>query len=248
MQKPSALKNCDTRHVTRADGNHRATKARDQRSVFRSPLSVFLPVVRYRRPPFLPGCPLNASARSTENWVGKPRTENERRSTRSGPRKTRCSHRAKKNAVPRMEERRRFQESQRSGLNRRPLDYESSALPLSYAGNALSCGGHALARTRTATPFGTTPSRWRVYQFHHQGPANHVSCDVQLSSYRLLEDRKDAPIRIAFTVGCPTGATGLEPATSRVTVECSNQTELRPQLQTTNTNRKDASATSTDSP
>ena len=26
-----------------------------------------------------------------------------------------------------------------------------------------------------------------------------------------------------------TGATGLEPATSRVTVECSNQTELRPQ-------------------
>ena len=28
---------------------------------------------------------------------------------------------------------------------------------------------HALARTRTATPYGTTPSRWRVYQFHHQG-------------------------------------------------------------------------------
>jgi hypothetical protein len=27
-----------------------------------------------------------------------------------------------------------FTESQRSGLNRRPLDYESSALPLSYAG------------------------------------------------------------------------------------------------------------------
>ena len=56
--------------------------------------------------------------------------------------------------------------SQRSGLNRGPLDYESSALPLSYAGR------HALARTRTATPFGTTPSRWRVYQFHHQGPCD----------------------------------------------------------------------------
>src|SRR5215208_8307969 len=28
-----------------------------------------------------------------------------------------------------------------------------------------------------------------------------------------------------------TGATGLEPATSRVTVECSNQTELRPLTQ-----------------
>ena len=31
---------------------------------------------------------------------------------------------------------------------------------------------HALARTRTATPCGTTPSRWRVYQFHHQGNAD----------------------------------------------------------------------------
>src|SRR5205823_7179473 len=28
---------------------------------------------------------------------------------------------------------------------------------------------HALERTRTAMPYGTTPSRWRVYQFHHQG-------------------------------------------------------------------------------
>src|SRR5688572_13685020 len=55
---------------------------------------------------------------------------------------------------------------------------------------------HALARTRTVTPCGTTPSRWRVYQFHHQGKT--------------------------------TGSTGLEPATSRVTVECSNQAELRP--------------------
>ncbi len=64
-------------------------------------------------------------------------------------------------------------QSQRSGLNRRPLDYESSALPLSYAGNVpvphRTAIVHALARTRTATPCGTTPSRWRVYQFHHQG-------------------------------------------------------------------------------
>jgi len=28
---------------------------------------------------------------------------------------------------------------------------------------------NALARTRTGTPYGTTPSRWRVYHFHHQG-------------------------------------------------------------------------------
>src|SRR5437764_10279780 len=36
----------------------------------------------------------------------------------------------------------------------------------------------------------------------------------------------------ALTATClkTTGPTGLEPATSRVTVECSNQTELRPQL------------------
>ena len=64
-----------------------------------------------------------------------------------------------------------FIKSQRSGLNRRPLDYESSALPLSYGGD-LSCDAareNALERTRTAMPFGTTPSRWRVYQFHHQG-------------------------------------------------------------------------------
>lgn len=27
---------------------------------------------------------------------------------------------------------------------------------------------HALARTRTATPFSTTTSKWRVYQFHHE--------------------------------------------------------------------------------
>src|SRR5438105_3042805 len=64
---------------------------------------------------------------------------------------------------------------------------------------------NALERTRTAMPFGTTPSRWRVYQFHHQGNSVH------------------------FTSLQKTGPTGLEPATSRVTVECSNQTELRPQ-------------------
>src|SRR5689334_24602885 len=93
--------------------------------------------------------------------------------------------------------------SQRSGLNRRPLDYESSALPLSYAGGTCyQCVEDALARTRTATPCGTTPSRWRVYQFHHQGNDD-------------------------LTIYCVTEPTGLEPATSRVTVECSNQTELR---------------------
>src|SRR4051812_44347900 len=40
-----------------------------------------------------------------------------------------------------------------------------------------------------------------------------------------------AIINRPWTFKKTTGPTGLEPATSRVTVECSNQTELRPQLQ-----------------
>src|SRR3954469_10251737 len=72
---------------------------------------------------------------------------------------------------------------------------------------------HALARTRTVTPCGTTPSRWRVYQFHHQGePVLHGSF-VRRTDLHTFQT---------------TGSTGLEPATSRVTVECSNQAELRP--------------------
>ncbi len=109
-------------------------------------------------------------------------------------------------------------QSHRWELNRRPLDYESSALPLSY------CGGeepsNALARTRTATPCGTTPSRWRVYQFHHQGKSETEATRRKLHGVAVL--LSSCGFRLA------TGATGLEPATSRVTVECSNQTELRP--------------------
>ena len=80
---------------------------------------------------------------------------------------------------------------------------------------------HALERTRTATPCGTAPSRRRVYQFHHQseGPG-------QLAGTPLL---RPAVLSSCEPVLRTTGATGLEPATSRVTVECSNQTELRPQ-------------------
>ena len=75
----------------------------------------------------------------------------------------------------------------------------------------------ALERTRTAMPYGTTPSRWRVYQFHHQGNITSLAANLRepLSP--------TSPYHI-------TGPTGLEPATSRVTVECSNQAELRPQL------------------
>ena len=77
--------------------------------------------------------------------------------------------------------------------------------------------GNALERTRTAMPCGTTPSRWRVYQFHHQGKNTSPTAPLDRSSSANAPKNK-------------TGPTGLEPATSRVTVECSNQTELRPQL------------------
>ncbi len=85
------------------------------------------------------------------------------------------------------------QQSHRSESNRRPLDYESRALPLSYGGamkqtgrlgvgrcppvrrsagprgGARGGGENALARIRTGTALATAPSRQRVYQFHHQG-------------------------------------------------------------------------------
>ena len=44
--------------------------------------------------------------------------------------------------------------------------------------------GNALERTRTAMPFGTTPSRWRVYQFHHQGKQHFFNRALDRSSVR----------------------------------------------------------------
>jgi hypothetical protein len=97
---------------------------------------------------------------------------------------------------------------------------------------------NALARTRTATPCGTTPSRWRVYQFHHQGkPTCSYSDDVRyqlsISAFRNSEHATLVVHPEPNRVNCElsdTGATGFEPATSRVTVECSNQAELRPPM------------------
>jgi hypothetical protein len=43
-------------------------------------------------------------------------------------------------------------ESQRSGLNRRPLDYESSALPLSYAGASVAMPWRGLEPRRLSAP------------------------------------------------------------------------------------------------
>ena len=62
-------------------------------------------------------------------------------------------------------------------------------------------------------PFGTTPSRWRVYQFHHQG--KNLSPHSQFAKPNSFSKHKH-------------GADGLEPATSRVTVECSNKLSYGP--------------------
>ena len=88
--------------------------------------------------------------------------------------------------------------SQRSGLNRRPPDYESGALPLSYAGEA----------TAMRSPECPGADSNRDAFRHHP--------------------LKMACLPISPPGHTTTGPTGLEPATSRVTVECSNQTELRP--------------------
>ena len=51
------------------------------------------------------------------------------------------------------------------------LRIECSTAELRWRTTDSTRSHHALERTRTAKPFGTTPSRWRVYQFHHQGNA-----------------------------------------------------------------------------
>ena len=96
--------------------------------------------------------------------------------------------------------------SQRSGLNRRPLDYESSALPLSYAGDMPWRGLEP--RRLTAPP-----------------PQDGVSTNFTTratSSHTVLPD-DDRALRV-------TGLTGLEPATSGVTDRHSNQLSYSPNV------------------
>ena len=89
---------------------------------------------------------------------------------------------------------------------------------------------NALARTRTATPFGTTPSRWRVYQFHHQGVVTAgIGGSGDRGTIGNFERAPDPSTPRSLETG-PTGLTGLEPATSGVTDRHSNQAELQPQL------------------
>jgi hypothetical protein len=63
------------------------------------------------------------------------------------------------------------------------------------------------------------------YAFRHH-PLKMACLPISPPGRQPLAGRKFCELRVFFE----TGPTGLEPATSRVTVECSNQTELRPQL------------------
>ena len=151
---------------------------------------------------------------------------------------------------------RRSLQSHRSGLNRRPLDYESSALPLSYCGVAALrqrhssglvrnrrrdasapalplCGGATVAvlfetqtrcvRAPSFIPCPGTDSN-RDASRHH--PLKMACLPISPPGHRT--GAETAPERSCYLKQLRAGATGLEPATSRVTVECSNQTELRP--------------------
>ena len=118
-------------------------------------------------------------------------------------------------------------ESHRSDLNRRPLDYESSALPLSYGGVlpvlSLPAG---LARVLGTDATGLT--EW-------SGAGGTRTRDL-LSAIQALSQTELRP-QVLINPRAPsapsgvlrrTGLTGLEPATSGVTDRHSNQTELQP--------------------
>ena len=61
-------------------------------------------------------------------------------------------------------------------------------------------------------------------------PQDGVSTNFTTRATSLHARRNPRVTSFNRTPKKTTGPTGLEPATSRVTVECSNQAELRPQL------------------
>jgi hypothetical protein len=114
--------------------------------------------------------------------------------------------------------------SQRSGLNRRPLDYESSALPLSYAGG---CSSYPIMPWR-----GLEPRRLAA-----PPPQDGVSTNFTTRARDL-----------AVLVQRVTGLTGLEPATSGVTDRHSNQLSYSPNYETRSERRRPATRTRRSSP
>lgn len=71
------------------------------------------------------------------------------------------------------------------GQERWGYDAEFPALFLLDAANSSING--ADGRTRTDTAFATTPSRWRVYQFHHIGKTFMPSNAPRTSDITSLE-------------------------------------------------------------
>jgi hypothetical protein len=116
--------------------------------------------------------------------------------------------------------------------------YESGALPLSY------CGKFEFCRIPTCVAeYGAGPSNDLTARMPWSGleplcltappPQDGVSTNfttraTSLHARQLAANRFPLPASRFPTKN--TGPTGLEPATTRVTVECSNQAELRPQL------------------
>jgi hypothetical protein len=130
---------------------------------------------------------------------------------------------------------RRTCQSQRSGLNRRPPDYESGALPLSYAGVRSPTGG----RGRHTCP-GADSNR---YAFRHHplkmaclpisppGRCRDPSPDRGAESAGgagLRELRLSCEVSYDRRAMLRAGLTGLEPATSGVTDRHSNQLSYSP--------------------
>ena len=110
-------------------------------------------------------------------------------------------------------------ESQRSGLNRRPLDYESSALPLSYCGKVLRVLPALRCRLRPA-----------VYCMPWRGlePRRLAAPPPQDGVSTNFTTRACTSLPVLHLHLHRTGLTGLEPATSGVTDRHSNQLSYSP--------------------
>ena len=107
--------------------------------------------------------------------------------------------------------------SHRSELNRRPLDYESSALPLSYGGVRSGAGG---SRTRDLM------SAIHALSQLSYGPQAGICLQSSAAPFcGAAAKRTELRPRVRGT-----GLTGLEPATSGVTDRHSNQLSYSPQI------------------
>ena len=116
--------------------------------------------------------------------------------------------------------------SHRSGLNRRPLDYESSALPLSYCG-VTTMPWRGLEPRRLSAP----PPQDGVSTNFTTRARGIARCAARTN---LCPATRPSTAGVVHEeVPARAGLTGLEPATSGVTDRHSNQAELQPQIPST---------------